>query len=547
VSLRARNPRAALATVVVEGFFGRLAFGMVSFGLPLYALSLGMSLAQIGILVSLRTIFVLPLKPVAGWLSDRVGVRAVYLSGALARTVAAALLLVAEGFVGLMLVRLLQGTSAAGRDVASLGVIVRDARNSVGSAYSWYASAKHVGGVAGAGIAGLLLSATENSFGTLFGVVLVLSVLPTIAAWAGLREVSDEDEQRDTEQAESGPAEGRRASGWLVAELSAVRELAGPASVGMLVAASAYMVHGLFPVLATEYAGLSDAQAGLIYSLSAAVFLVSGPAFGYIVDRRGRALGLAWRSAANVGSSFLYLLFPTFLGLAAARSVDDSGKAAFKPAWASAVAEISAADPGRRGKRLGALDTSQTLGEAIGPALAGLLWQSGGVFALFAVRVVIALAAEIAALRVFGEFKGLRPRPSARLTAASYVLPPALGLAAAAGWVGYASGWGASAPSPVSLAGAGGVVLVGVLGGALAGGAASAAERRAAREGVEQMLGDLAHDLRGPLTVIRGEVELVLGREDVGGGERGRSGAAVVDEVGRVEEIVRRRREGGEP
>ena len=75
--MRARNPKVALATVVAEGLFGRLAFGMVSFALPLYALSLGLSLAQIGLLVSLRTVVMLPLKPVAGWLADRVGVRAV--------------------------------------------------------------------------------------------------------------------------------------------------------------------------------------------------------------------------------------------------------------------------------------------------------------------------------------------------------------------------------------------------------------------------------------------------------------------------------------
>jgi MFS family permease len=544
VPLRARNPRVALATVIAEGFLGRLAFGIVSFALPLYALSLGLSLAEIGVLVSLRTIFLLPLKPVAGWLSDRVGIRTVYLSGALARTIAAALLLVAEGFFGLMIVRLLQGASAAGRDVASLGVIARDAENHVGATYSWYSSAKHVGGVAGAGVAGLLISASGGSFGLVFGSVLALSVLPTAAAWIGLREVKDEAGRQEAERVEDETGERRRPLSRLAAELSIFRELAGPASVGMLVAASAYMVHGLFPVLATEYAGLSDAEAGLIYSLSAAVFLVSGPAFGWLIDRRGRALGIAWRSAANIGSSFLYLISPSFLGLAAARSVDDSGKAAFRPAWASAVTEISAADPPRRGRRLGALDTSQSLGEAVGPALAGLLWQSGGVAALFAVRVAIAVVAEISALRVFGEFKSLRMRPSARLTAASYVLPPALGLAAAAMWVGYASRWGASSVSLAGLVVAGGVVLAGVLGGALCGRAACAAERRAAREEVERTLGDLAHDLRGPLTVIRGEVELALSPEDTDGEERKRSSAAVLGELKRIEGIVRRRREG---
>src|SRR5918993_3338094 len=78
-----------------------------------------------------------------------------------------------------------------------------------------------------------------------------------------------------------------------------MRELVGPASVGMMVATSAYMVHGLFPVLATQYAGLSEAEAGLIYSFSAAFFLVGGPLFGWLIDRYGRIFGIAWRSAAT--------------------------------------------------------------------------------------------------------------------------------------------------------------------------------------------------------------------------------------------------------
>jgi MFS family permease len=171
----------------------------------------------------------------------------------------------------------------------------------------------------------------------------------------------------------------------------------------MLVATSAYMVHGLFPILATQYAGLSEAEAGLIYSFSAAFFLVGGPLFGWLIDRYGRIFGIAWRSAANIGSSFMYIAFPNFIGLAAARSFDDSGKGAFRPAWASTIAGIAARDPQKSGRRLGVLDTSQSVGEAIGPALATLLWQSGGVFALFGVRIVIAVVAEVMALRVFGE------------------------------------------------------------------------------------------------------------------------------------------------
>jgi MFS family permease len=98
--MKARHPRAALAAIFAEGFFGRLAFGMVSFAFPLYAVSLGLSLAQIGVLVSLRSLLALALKPVAGWLADTLGVRAVYILGALARTIAAGGLLLAGDFIG---------------------------------------------------------------------------------------------------------------------------------------------------------------------------------------------------------------------------------------------------------------------------------------------------------------------------------------------------------------------------------------------------------------------------------------------------------------
>lgn len=405
--MRARSPRLALATVLTEGFLGRLTFGMVSFALPLYAHKLGLSLAEIGLLISLRTVVVLPLKPVAGWLADRIGVRNVYLLGILARAISAVALFFSGGFAGLMAVRLLQGASAAGRDVASLGVIARDAASRVGTAYGSYASAKHIGGVAGAGAAGLIIGVSGGSYTPLFTVVLVMSLLPLLVAWFGLKEEAAPvpETPASLEEHPEKPGQETVPNGRFAETMTVLRELTGPASVGMLVATSAYMVHGIFPILATEYVGLSTEEAGLIYSISAAFFLFGGPIFGWLIDRYGRFVGIAWRSAANIGSSVVYLAFPTFLGLAAARCFDDSGKGAFRPAWASAVADIAKKDPERSGRRIGALDTAQSVGEAIGPALAALLWQTGGVFALFGVRIAIAVVAEIAALRVFGELR----------------------------------------------------------------------------------------------------------------------------------------------
>jgi MFS family permease len=401
--MKSRYPRAALVTVVAEGFLGRLTFGMVTFALPLYARDIGLSLTEIGLLISLRSILELGLKPPAGWLADRIGVRPVYLGGGLARIFAAAALLLPGGFLALAVVRALQGVSGAGRDVASLGVIARDAPTQVGGVFGWYTTARQIGNVAGASVAGLAIAAAGGSFAPLFTLVLALSVVPMAAVWVGLREIPAAHQPRPIERP-AAPAD----SGGI---LALIRDLAAPASVGMLVSTGAFMVHGLFPVIATEYAGLTEAQAGVIYSLSAVVLLVSGPAFGWLIDRHGRVIGLAWRSTANIGSSVLYLLSPTFLGLAVARAVDDSGKAAFRPAWAAAMAQLAAADPPRSSQRLGVLDASQSLGETIGPVLAGLLWQTGGgVVALFAVRIVIALAAEVTSLYAFGELRLFWPR-----------------------------------------------------------------------------------------------------------------------------------------
>ena len=396
--MSARNPRLALALVITEGFLGRLTFGMVSFGLPLYALSLGLSLGQIGLVIGVRTVAAVLLKPVAGWLADKVGVRTVYLGGTIARVCAAAALLVVGDLAGLCAVRVLQGASAAGRDIASLSVIARDASDRIGSVYSWYATAKHVGGVAGAGLAGGVLAVTDGSFSTLFVIVLALSVLPISAAWLALREAPEVEPRRCVlDPPGAGAASG--ASGW-ASTRELISELRAPSSFGMLVATSAYMVHGLFPVLATDYAGLSAGQTGAIYSLSALVFLVAGPVFGWIVDRHGHAVGTAWRSMANIGSSVLFVVSPNMAGFAAARTLDDSGKAAFRPAWASLIGGVANSDPRRRNRRLAVLDTSETVGEAIGPVLAGILWQTGGIAFLFGVRIIIAAIAEVMALRL---------------------------------------------------------------------------------------------------------------------------------------------------
>lgn len=546
---RAGPARGLVITILTEGLFGRLAFGMVSFALPLYALALGLDLATIGYVVALRSLVVIPAKPLAGWLADRLGLRAVYmLSGAL-RVAAAVGLLFAVDAAGLLVVRALQGLSAAGRDVASLGVIARDAEGHVGSVFGWYTTAKHVGGVAGAAAAGFMLAASGGDFQAVFVAVTVMSAVPLLAAWRGVAADPQLEPASRPASADAGPdsrasgaAHDSRASDAAPGEARQV-SLPGAALVAGLVAAAAYMLHGLFPVLATEYAGLSAAEAGLIYSLSAAVLLVCGPLFGWLTDRFGTWTGLGWRPLANIGSSLLYLLPPSFASVGVARAVDDSGKAAFRPAWASLAVSIAGDDPRRRSQRLGTLDTAQSIGEAAGPALAGLLWQTGGIVALFAVRIVLAVAGEMVALRVLGGWREVRVRAGTLLSGSlcpvlAALLPAFAGIAAAAGIVSTTTAAAGQTNDPGPLALAGSVAVAGCLVGMLTGWKAAAQREQVRQEAVAEYLAGIRHDVREPLAVIRGELELVLSREDVPLALRATSVESAVGAVERIVETV---------
>jgi MFS family permease len=89
---------------------------------------------------------------------------------------------------------------------------------------------------------------------------------------------------------------------------------------------------------------------------------------------------------------------PSFFGFTLARVVDDTGKAAFKPTWGALLADLSAGDPARRARTITYVDSAYTLGEVIGPVVAGLLIGWWGVPTMLGVRAAIGLLAEAQAI-----------------------------------------------------------------------------------------------------------------------------------------------------
>jgi len=399
-----RVDRAQLA-IVAEGFLSRLSFGLISFALPLYAFQLGLSFVEIGFLASLNLIVAIALKPAMGWVADRVGLKPSLTASIGLRSLVSLLLAFTSAPWQLFGARAVHGVSISLRD-PSIGALIaeRGRKTSIASSFAWYQTAKSVAGSLGKSVAGVLLTLTASNFSLVFLCAFVLSALPMAVVARYIREKdateqadhgvggSDDDPTRDTD------ATGREAVPTRsdpVRSLGDARPVTWPFIVlGCLISGTAYMLANLFPIFATEYAGLTEAETGFIYLVSTLV-VFSGPVFGWVSDNISQRLVLSVRSVANVVSSVLFLVAPNLPGVTAGKAVDEVGKAAFRPAWGALMAEVALFDRRRRARTMAYMSMGDDIGEILGPILAGLLWSMWGIAMVLGVRIFLAVITEV--------------------------------------------------------------------------------------------------------------------------------------------------------
>jgi MFS family permease len=386
---RFRSVPPPLLVIWAEGFLSRLSFGVISFALPIFAYKrLGLSLTQTGFLFSLNLIAEQLFKPLMGWVADRAGLKRTFTIAIALRSVVALSLAFAVSPWHVYAIRFFHGFTESMRDPSVIALIAENAKKkSVASAFAWYTTAKMCAGSLGKALAGLLLALIVDDYSTVFLVAFALSLAPLFAVARYLKEPENHDvaERNDSPDSDQGPdsIDGKRPALFPVAFL------------GFLIASSALMISNLFPLLATEYAKLSAAQAGLIYMISPLVTIISGPAFGWLSDNVSHKLVLMVRGAANTFSSAMFFFFPTFTGLAAGNVVDAMGKAAFRPAWGALMARFAGLDRRRRARTMSYLSLGEGLGETLGPLLGGFLWSVKGVGVMLGARVALAAIAEI--------------------------------------------------------------------------------------------------------------------------------------------------------
>ena len=396
-----RRPNLSLIAIVGEGLLSRLSFGLISFSLPLYARHLGMSLTEVGVLAALNSAVAVVLKPLLGWAADSFGLKRTYLVAISLRSLISLSLGFASAPWELFAIRSAHGLSMSLRDPSANALIAEHGgERNVASAFAWYQTARTVAGSVSRALAGILLTITAANYSLVFLIAFALSVLPLLVIGLYVQEHSDSSSAIECRELSPTLLEQDRRPERSETKTKVRPKLLPFVGLGFLIASTAEMLTGLFPVLAIEYAGLSKAQAGIIYAVSTCAIVFSGPMFGWLSDNVSRKLVLSVRTMANTFSSILYVVHPSFAGVATAKTADDMGKAAFRPAWGALMADVSSYDKRTRARTMSWMSMSEDAGGALSPVLAGFLWNTWGIAALMGVRVLLAIVTELYAFLV---------------------------------------------------------------------------------------------------------------------------------------------------
>jgi len=393
------NP--ALLALVAEGFLMRLGYGIIAFALPLYARHLGLNLAETGALLALTGVVKVALKPLTGWVADRIGPERGLVTALGLRSLVSLLFVFASAPWQLYSIRTIHGLSTSVRDPALNALIAENGdEKEMASAFAWYFTAKSLANSLGKAVAGVLLTLTGSNFSAVFLVTWVISSLTLPAVILFVPEV---DRKRLAEQLKEmrdrAPAGGERRDNE-TAGRSLYARVASVVGLGFLISVTGSMIDRFYPILATEYAGMTDAQAGMVYVASALVALVAGPLFGWMSDQVGRKPTVAVRSMANAMSSLLYLFVPSGAGFTVGKLLDDGGRAGFRPAWGAVKADVSGVDRSQRARMMGIMDVGDDAGDVVGPIGGGFLWETWGIVGLVSTRIALAGLTEVYAAAV---------------------------------------------------------------------------------------------------------------------------------------------------
>lgn len=367
-----RDLRGPLGVLAAMLFVSQLGIGVMLPIIPLYAISLGASPRELGLLTTGFSLANVAAQLATGFLLDRIDTRLPIRAGIATYAGANILISTAGGITSLLAFRALAGLGAGANIVADrvyLSKVAEPAR--LAYLNGLLSSAGSAGSVLGPAVGGLLAQVAD-----LRAPFLVVGATSTIAFLASLRLPRPPRAAAEAAGAIATPAFDRSVIVLLVANACLLSAFGGFITT--------------FAPYATAAFSWSTAEIGIVFSIFGIGGIALAAPLGSLADRRGRRL---------VGT---YATIPVFLfGLALALALPrpaiylsaffaGAGISTFSACWFALLTEAS--PEARRGRTFGIVSAISTLGVVVGANGSAAIWEYGDI------RLALALTGFMAML-----------------------------------------------------------------------------------------------------------------------------------------------------
>ncbi|MGI8644376.1 MAG: MFS transporter [Thermomicrobiales bacterium] len=351
--------RSVLTVVLLATAMSNLDQSIVGVALPTFRRVFEAEIGLIQWVVLAYQIAIVAVLLLAGWLSDRVGSRRIFLAGLVLFTLASGLCGVALNIWQLVIFRSLQGIGAA-MLLATGQVLLTNAYPAErrGTAMGLMHMAVAVGLTAGPSLGGFLIEFA--SWRAIFLLNLPVGCVALWLAWTRLPRVAVQ------------PATGQRFGLWIFRSWPLIAGLLAAFLTFVALASNMFLI----PFALQPLMGLSPSRAGLVMIAVPLTILVIAPLSGRLTDR----IGPRWPATAGLALVALSILLMAQLhsGSMVAFAVMilvlyGIGAGRFQAPNNAAV--MTAAPTQARGMVSGTLALSRSLGQIGGVALASTVWD----------------------------------------------------------------------------------------------------------------------------------------------------------------------------
>lgn len=386
---RADRLPTAVYVLAVIAFFVAVGFGVVVPVLPVFARSFDVGQLETGLVVSSFALMRLVTSPFTGRLIDRVGERAVLVTGILIVAVSSAAMGLSQTYEQLLLFRAAGGIGSAMFTVSAMTLLIHSTEaNQRGRATGTFQTGFLIGNMAGPAVGGLLAAISIRApFFFYAGTLVAAALVGVVLLHAGGR--GDQPTGND-----GAPAPAARPFREVLDDLRYRAALACNFANGW---SSMGIRSSLMPVLVVEVLHRTPAWTGIALAVAAVVQTIAIQPAGRFVDRVGRRPAMIAGAIIGAVAMAAIAFAPNIWLLMLALSVNAIGVSLMGTAPAATVGDVAGS---RSGTPVAVFSMAGDAGQIIGPLAAGAIADSLDLSWAFLTGTVLMVMAALSSARM---------------------------------------------------------------------------------------------------------------------------------------------------